>query len=62
MPARSGSVPLFQCHLVFGGVEPLEGRDRGGIYGLFLATTAEKGELLIQQVCRSHCVRNAASQ
>lgn len=58
----SGSVPLSLCHLVFGGVEPLEGRDRGGIYGLFLATTAEKGELLIQQVCRLHCVRNAASQ
>lgn len=32
-------VPL----VVFGELEPLEGRDGGGIYGLFLATTAEKG-------------------
>lgn len=37
------------------------GGDGGGIYGLFLATAAEKVELLMQQVCGSHCVANAAS-
>lgn len=48
---------------VFAGLEPLEGwGEGGGIYALFLATAAEKGELLMQQVCRSHCVANAASQ
>lgn len=58
---RCGSALLFQCHLVFGGFEPLEGRDGEGIYGLFLATTAKKwGAVdtasLSLTLCPTHCL------
>lgn len=53
---------LSQCEGVCGCAGLVSGlvEASGGIYGLFLATAAKS--LLMQQVCRTHCVHHTASQ